>query len=508
MLSKLRKWAFVLAMATAPTVMTVVLVHNLIGSEISAYVPDYPNDLPGYWHVTATFVQHGFDGGYYGADEQVGSTAASKLDLHGAAIPVIFGSIGRIAGWGMSTAIWCNLAFLALALLIFMGDRGRGAKEGVAIGLVVCTAWSVLLNIPSTFPETLNQSLGLVFAALVATILRNRNPVTARRLILIVLFLCGASMVRVSWALLFVPVFILAGWTRPLREKFCLAALGLVAIGLCYKAFWLIAPPGENSVTSFFGAFVVDPLSGQMWSALVDRTLLRWSDFMMPEYGNWMEIAQAWQMVLLMAFALMKLLSPRTESGKSHGWFELSAKEAFFHLFNLGMMILAGLLTYIPSGFARVFSTPYVLSMALLVAYRRFGLVVVILLVGMVGVPSFLHNYESLRHNFTIDREKLDGYGKVFSGTIKFQKDAGSDWCNSLVVTVPLYDSRVLMIPAGIGINWIRGIPYGRLPYLSRYLLLDRSLFEALAPDYPMRVLADFPDSVLALNERSPIHCE
>jgi hypothetical protein len=73
---------------------------------------------------------------------------------------------------------------------------------------------------------------------------------------------------------------------------------------------------------------------------------------------------------------------------------------------------------------------------------------------------------------------------------LRYDEDAPSPWCNTVVIPVALYDSRVTLVPAGMGVSYTLPQPDARpRPVRSRYVLVAETASD-LAPLVEPRRLA------------------
>jgi hypothetical protein len=178
-------------------------------------------------------------------------------------------------------------------------------------------------------------------------------------------------------------------------------------------------------------------------------------------------------------------------------------REWFFHLTNLGSVALTNLLFYVPAGYLRVMAPHLLLSLLVMVRFRRYLLVGAIVVSSLVTLGSFLDVYRGWALNYVPregvtersesllryvryepDYDRLANQREQMARLVRYRANAPNPWCNTLLLPVSLYDERVTLIPAGIGVSYILDAatrkaynwfgPALERPVKSRYVLLAR----------------------------------
>jgi hypothetical protein len=466
------------ALSVVPAVVTVVLVHWWLDAALRDFTPSVWNDQLGYWHRIASFAEVGLDTGYYSPNESDPPFEPVRYGVHGPWFPAVYGSVAALFGWGPATSIFVNMAVLALGFVAFAALAELDLRGTIIAGALLAVFWPVVLYVPTASQESLHQALAMTMAGLFVRALRRGSQLSAVEKAGGIALILAAGIIRYSWLLL-VPLFILLLAERLTLRRIA-TVLGVTAL-LAFAATRLtsaLQPPGQNAA--------IDSLTqlSDPWAGLTTFARSTWTNlqvFLYPgaldptapivrEHGS-LDFTgfQSWQIVGLVAFvglALVARVAPRLRLPAAIT--AMAPREAFFHLVNLGVMTLAAFALYIPNGYYRVLGAHLLLSLLVLVAFRRIAVVAVIAVLNVMMIPSFRAGYERWGPNFHLDQAALASERAEFSRLIAYDGGAANPWCNTIFVPLELYDWRVTLIPPGLGITY--AVP--AVPPRSRYLLL------------------------------------
>ena len=194
------------------------------------------------WHQTATFLEAGLDGGYYVFDE-----APPQSENHlrfyawGPGFTVITGAFGSVFGWQPYAGTLFNILVLSLGIAAFVLLARPSAPQLLLLGGLLFTSPFVLIMLPTSMQENLHQGLALVIAGLFLRLLD--RPTAGMGLGLALLgVIIAASLIRVTWAALLLPLFLLMVPRTP--RWMIVATFGaiLIAGGLFMLFSWWGAP--------------------------------------------------------------------------------------------------------------------------------------------------------------------------------------------------------------------------------------------------------------------------
>ena len=156
------------------------------------------------------------------------------------------------------------------------------------------------------------------------------------------------------------------------------------------------------------------------------------------------------------------------------------------------------------------FIAPYwILIIFLLVSHKKYALVLVFVVINLLILPmSVSLTNDFITRNFRYSEEEIMATRQVIEKHIRYEPSQTSDWCNTILVPVTLYDERISQIPAGIGISYVldnTGVEKFTFPVKSKYVWLTDQIADGLNQSEinQLTYLAGFPDSHLYLNKNS-----
>ena len=466
--SRMLRIALGAVVVAAPTIITCVLLDRLFQATLFDYFP-LDSDEIAYQRQIAAFVEAGFKGGYFTTYEQPAPWAFTHFSVHGPAFPIIYGLIGRIAGWQLYSGPIFNLAILAVATAWFLIVARLSHWEILLAGGVIVTSWWVALMATITMQESLNQAVLIVMAGFAARLLDSDTTHHGRWLFGGLAILAIASVLRPTNWIVAVPL-VAVGMAPRRPRRAALAALG-VAAGI--PLFWLIwryvsAPipnlPIEWATTTRSGAlemitaYFVGQLRGNAHIfALRQLRLAPFAQHVMFEAA-----AISLGCAVLMANAWRR-----------HARTTLAFKADGFNLLTLGLALAAFLGFYFDAeaSISRV-TAPFVLfALLVFVAARvRTWMVAGVIAANLLVAPSFLVFFRDWRSNtFRNDRSRFEQFQDQLAPVLRFDPRR-TPWCNTLLTTT--YDRELVAVPAGVGLSVGQPASNLRPPIKSGYVLL------------------------------------
>jgi len=464
-----------LLVASVPTVLTFGLLHSYLGVTHSTFVPDYVNDQVGYWSQINNFHSVGFDAGYGVNDEKEAALGFLHTGLHGPAYPVTYGLIAKMVGWGFSTGFFVNMAMLGIGVLAFAYLARLDRVQMTVLAVVVATFWPLMLFVPSIFQENLNQAVALVIAGLFVRLIR--EPASGPRIVIpLFSLILYASVLRLSWLFLLLPALLLtgrvAGWRAALKRT-VIAGAGISAM---YVLIGLMTAPGSVILSGEgkdgvvgIGLDAVHDFFANIPELLTPS--LRPAESITPAAVA-VNYPTAMGAILATVAFLLAIGKPSRDPGLE------TRREWAFHALNLLPVTVASLALYLPPGFYRVMGASLLVSLAALVAFRRWRLLAVATLVSIVTFPSFLTLYRDWDENFRFEPRQIARQQKELAEVIKFRKDAPSAWCNTMLVPIDIFDWRVTLFPDGIGATAAVFHDELKWPVKSEYFIVNAEVPE------------------------------
>jgi hypothetical protein len=501
------------AVATAPAAATYLLVHARLDAALGDFIPNFWNDQVGYWHKIASFAHVGLDTGYYSPDEIALPTDAVRYGANGPWFPAVYGAVAAVVGWTPATSLFVNMAVLAVALVAYIALAKLDKLQMLVAGPVVLVLWPVLLYMATASQESLQQAIAILLAGVfVRAIARGAELSTLERVGGIAV-LAVASVLRFSWAIL-LPCLLLLYAPRLTRARIAGAlTVGALTIVALLKLVDAIQPRGN--IVDSLDAITSDPSDG-----ISEVARSAWGNakqFLYP--GNLDPTAatgairgslditgvQSWQIVGMTLLAAFAATAAATDRGLLRGVIpRLPLRESLFHVANLGATTFAALTLYLPTGYYRVLGAHLLLTVLVLVGFRRVAPVAVIAALNLIMFPSFLNAYDRWKPNFDLDTAAIARERDAFARLIHYDRDARNPWCNTLVLPLEAFDWRVTLVPPGIGVSHA----YARrvaLPPKSRYVLVTSEpvWFNAAVARAPLRPLGTFSAGMLYENRAS-----
>jgi hypothetical protein len=294
-----------------------------------------------------------------------------------------------------------------------------------------------------------------------------------------------ASVLRVSWAMLYIPFFMLTG--QPTWRGWLLAFIKsalLTAGALLFAAY--TGAPGNNAVFDLLGSFGLSVGDGitTLWNAFY-HNLLRY--FALDKFP--LDAVQTSQVIgLLTVFAGVTVrLSVRRGPVKPG---TLTRAESGFHLVNIGMIVLASLALYLVGtwGDYRVIAAHLFLTVLILVAFRRYWLVGLFVLSNVVVLPMFLTTYTDFNAaKFRLNRAVLDEVQATAQRVLYYDRETPNPYCNTLLLSVSDYTYVMNGVPGGIGLSFFVWADDRRMTFKSHYFFLAEGALRLIRsrPDTP-----------------------
>jgi len=293
---------------------------------------------------------------------------------------------------------------------------------------------------------------------------RNGN-VSSLFIVVGILFFTLISLIRFSWIILILPFLMLSQgkWTWRRSLLACLAS-GVIALCILL-VFQFTSAPGNNSIFGRIEAIGLDPMTSLkiIWDWIAEN--LKYI-FTITDFRQFhIEFTQVF--ILLLGLLLGSPLFSRK------GLF-FAPKQFYFHIYNLCSILGASLMLYINVGFFRVLAPHLILSGILLIAFRNFRHVSILIVIGLLGMGMFLTEYQDWNDNFvSYSPSQAETIKKSFEQYISFDTQATNPWCNTLLMNLQFLNLNATFVPAGIGISFFREPVAQDSPLKSRYVLLE-----------------------------------
>lgn len=491
-------WVLRVVVVLLPVAVIWFVIYFVFGSKFSNYGPySLWNDEIGYWVWLRSFIHSGFNSGYNAPNELL---SAFEFSRYGEASPFylyIYGLPARLTGWFTAFPVLINFLLLSSSIFIFLRVVKLDNKQVIFGGLAILLTWPVLFFLPITTHETLNQAIGIMLAAIIIIMLREPEKINTWFRLAILGFVYLATLIRLSWGLMLIPVLFYclngSSWRR------IVLAVGLGG-GLYASAVILIGnflPPINNSI---FGTFSAG-FAGGLQALLKLIPLQFYAMFRFKELNP--NMAVVLQMLII--------------SGWSLGWIwrRLRAKsslvailqsEDFFQFYSMASLLLAGLVFYIERGYYRTFAPALLMVLLLYVVKKEYKRLLAVLIINILFVYPYMRYHADIGDYWIVKADYSDtqpwdaGIANEINTWIVYDPQTQDPWCNTLLIPLYYYDSRLTLIPPGIGISYILNPETFKPPIQSRYVLFDAGTYGMYREQSNLELKAELPIGDLYIN--------
>jgi hypothetical protein len=467
------------AVALLPILIVCLLIYAGLGASLADYGPySFWNDETGYWIWIRSFSHTGLDAGYNAPNELV---APAGFNHYGEGSPFyiyFYGAIAQLTGWYSYIPILINFTLLALSILVFVRSTKLDSVQTSFVGLITVLVWPVLLYLPITSHETMNQAIGFLLAVVFFRLFVRHEEVHLPEKILYVILIYFAALVRLSWGLLLVPALFYSLRGSMFRRLLLSILFGAGLYGSAVLITSYLVPPANNSILlNIRDSFTEGPQILLDYIATQFRLMFKFRK-LNPN------IAVMFQIVVIVGWSLVRLVRMIQEK------LPVSAilhSPAVFYMYNAASLAAAGLLFYIQEGFYRTFTPSLLLVYLLLVTRRDYRFLTALLAVNLVFFHSYMTFYahvgdaEIIRADFTTEFPERAALQSEMEKWVAFDETTQNPWCNTLLVPLHLYDYRLIVVPPGIGISYILDADTLQTPVQSKYLLFDPDTYEVFA---------------------------
>lgn len=494
-------WLIGIMVASLPILIICFVIYFGLDVRLSDYGPySFWNDETGYWVWIRSFAHVGLSAGYNAPNELIARAAFNHYGEGSPFYIYIYGTIARITGWLPYLPILINFVFLSVATLLFIRFAKLEPVQILFVGLITLLTWPVLLYLPMTTHETLNQAIGFVLAILFFRLLTQRERLHLPVRILFIVLFYFAALIRLSWGLLLIPVIFYSLNGSILRRVFLSIVLGLALFVSVVMITSYLVPPTNNSImASLKDSLVEGPQAILNLIPIQFRLMFKFNQ-LNPNMAVMLQIAiiTVWSLVRLFQSIKLKL-SPDT----------ILHSPTVFDLYNVTSLAVAGLLFYLQEGFYRTFTPSLLIVFLLLITRRDYRFLITLLTVSVIFFHSYMTYYafvgdaQIIKTDYTTDFPERPQLVSDVEKWIVFDQTAQNPWCNTLLIPLGYYDYRLTVIPPGIGISYILDIDNIEMPLKSKYLLFDEETYTILEDRLDAKLLTSLSIGNLYYNQSS-----
>ena len=455
---KKRSWFLSILAAILPALLTVIILGDIFQVNIANFLPRIWNDQVGYWHWAKSFSTAGFNAGYNGWDELTAPAAFNPYGENGPFYQMIYGSIGWLVGWKNALPIYINMGFLTFSLLLFIRKAELENEQILHLGTSVLLLFPILLYLPLSSHETLNQSIAILLTTVFY--FTQKRDLQSYQKILFALFLFFASLIRLSWAVLFLPFFFITvrgSFTKKLLLSLTISAfLGYTSLAIS----GYLLPPSGNIIlelikeTRTSGAHI-----------LLSHIKFQLATLFSPQHRMDLIITlETFSLGLWSFFYFLRKKTPLDERVES---------TSFLNAYNLLVPLGMGIVFYLVAGFHRIFVPHLLITALLLIKQRKYLPLYLSLFIGVLFYSPFWSAYQKTPINYQPMTAEFLATKNIIKQNIVFDPNSESHWCNTLLLPIDRYNDYVPMLPAGIGASPIIAPQNLSYPPKSKYILLD-----------------------------------
>jgi len=498
--ANLLRLLLIVAVVLTPTAVTFGLANILNITPIDA-APTISDEIL-YWHQVATFREVGFNGGYYTINEVPAPAEFSHFFTKGPLFPAIYGTLGRLLGWAPSAALGFNLIFVTIGLMIFVIVTKPTTTQLLVALPLVATFWPLMLNIPLVMQEAFQCAVAIALAGLFYIAIKQGPNLSRKRRWLFVLIIVASSLVKgITLAVLLVPLLLVTTRKRSLMQTVIALAQAGALIIVSYMTFRLVSLP-ESRIMSGLS----EDMAGGAGSMLAGLWTDTRENIEMFAQGRSLEIVLRFQVLFIAIISGIGVLRGMWPGrGKARlAPTDTRFAESLFHLCNLGAILAANVIFYDVQIWRdyRVMLPHLLLSALVMLAFRRWWLVTLLIVVHLLLWPKFRETYAE-RHlppesdiNFDITT-----FEDTMNQYVHYDAGESNSWCNTMLMSsFHQIQQRVIGVPAGIGLSSFRALDRLEYPIKSRYVLMDHTRVDTTGYPLNLEVLAETDIGTLYLN--------
>ena len=466
---KKQSWLLTIFVALLPTLLTIIILGGIFQVSVSNFRPRVGHDQDGYWHWARSFSEYGFNVGYNGFDETVAPAKFNHYAENGPFYQMIYGGIGQITGWHDSLPIYINMALIAIALVIFIRVAKLENGQILHVGALVTLLLPILLYLPSSMHESLNQAIAIVLASIFWYLYTQKKKQSHAQTLLFIAFIIFASLIRLSWAILFFPFFFMLLRGNLLKKTFLALLFSAILSYTVMRISSYLLPPAGNIIFELIrrslteGKHVfLEHLSKQLTPLLTKEK-------------NQTDLVVTLQLLALTGWNFYYLFVEFKKNAKDSKIkpFNFLYSLPLFNLYNLLTPLSMSLFFYLVNGYHRIFIPHILITALLLISRKKYFPVYTMLIIGLLGSAPFLRNYQSIPANFQPNSQDFIETRAILETHLIFDEENENAWCNTILIPTNLYHTYITMIPSGFGTPSIISPENLTNPLKSKFVLLD-----------------------------------
>ena len=485
-------WLISALIAILPIIIICAIIYWGFGAKLSDFRPYTWNDQTSYWIWVRSFSKYSFNVGYNVGNEW---PAPAAFNHYGEGSPMyvyLYGFIAKLVGWSPQLPILINFCLIAIAIYWFTRALKLDSFQIVLTGLVALLFWPILIFLPTSSQETLNQVIGITLAITFYKLLFRNETVKPHLKLIFILFLLFASITRLSWALLFIPLIFLCSDGKLFRKIILSAIFGPIFILGSILITKYLVPPWGNSILSTLGQ--VREIGPQVFLTYFSNQIGQ-----LANESNYPSLIVLLELLIILGWSFQKIWKHTRSKPISK---DSNIALNIFNAYNVTSIILGGLLVYLVPGYFRVFIPPLLVVVLLQIAEKDFTPVLVLFGISILFLTvPMLQCFDAWKGDFHPIDSQIVQSQDVINENVVFDTTTNNMWCNTLLLPVDNYDYRVMLIPPGIGVSHLSAwLPLPEYPLKSKYLLFDQDFYQTIRDKLHVELLASLPVGDLYYN--------
>ena len=528
----LRRLGLALLTASVP-ILVMLMVMTLQGYRWQDHAPAMSDEI-NYWHQAGTWARTGLNGGYYVIDNTTARASFAHYYAWGFGPPVFYGLFASLFGWSLNGILNVNALVFFLSVVTFVLLARLDARRCLILAALLAVYPAILVYMPTSMFEPIYLAGALVVAG---GLYRLHQGEQDRWLIVLTgVVLALMSLMRFTWALMFWPyLYYLAPWrvwsirSRPSdslaasvttseraenknrlqgrdiaapfpgERRWLWSLVGTVLLsGFFFILYTLTASPYRYALTIMIGMIPTEPVMALRYYIDMVRESVVW--LVIPFFST--EMQPAYPPSLTIRLMMIGLLIWFVHQ-RRHTRTRLQREETTLVLYILGGGIVLSLFIYTTAysvGFR--FLSPYLLmTLALCIAWKRQGLMRVVIAVFVLTIPLVFIGSDTVRSRaFDHGRlEPLKAHQQEWHDLDVVYRPGADPWCNTFAYSIDyLEEDRLVALEPGMGISMIWWKP--EQPQRAQFLMLTEKDYSLYPQPEQLTHLGDVPGGAVYRN--------